>query len=200
MDIYFLETCGLRFSDVEHYLPKVTESRRRSVLRKRDESAKVESLMAEVLVLWGIRQRTGLSPREVEFSRGAHGKPYITGSDLYFSLSHTKGAVCAAFSGEEVGVDIERRDRQVSEAVKTRVLSDRELFVCSDGEDFIKAWVRKEAFLKRLGVGITRDLRNVDTLMLPDTAGYSHGDYIIGASGSGAESAKILSRGISREI
>ena len=200
MDIYFLETSGLRFSDVEKYLPRVTENRRRSVLRKRDESAKVESLIGEVLLLWGVKQRIGLSPREVEFSRGAHGKPYIAGSSLHFSLSHTKGAVCAAFSDGEVGVDIERGDRVVSNAAKIRVLSERELSACSDEEEFIKVWVRKEAFLKRLGVGITRDLRNVDTFMLPDTAVFSHGDYIIGASGSGAASARILSRGISREI
>lgn len=200
MDIYFLETRGLRFSDVERYLPAVTESRRRSVMRKRDESARVESLMAEVLVLWGIKRRMGLSPGEVEFLRGAHGKPYIAGGGIYFSLSHTKGAVCAAFSDDEVGVDIERSDRTVSEAARLRVLSERELSACADGEEFIKAWVRKEAFLKRLGVGITRDLRNVDTFMLPDTAVFSHGDYIIGASGSGAAAARILSRGISREI
>ena len=67
MDIYFLETSGLRFSDVEKYLPRVTENRRRSVLRKRDESAKVESLMAGVLVLWGVKQRIGGSPPGVGF-------------------------------------------------------------------------------------------------------------------------------------
>lgn len=197
MDIYLMETRGLRFAEVEKYLPKVTESRRQSVLKKRDEAAKVESLMAEVLVLWGIRERTGLSLREIEFARGAHGKPYLVGGELHFSLSHTKGAVCAAFSDEEVGVDIERRDRRVSEAVISRVLSERERLACSDGEEFISAWVRKEAFLKRLGVGITRDLRNVDTLVLPDTSAFVCGDYIIGASGSGAESAEIKSREIS---
>lgn len=200
IDIYFLETSGLSFSDVERYLPRVTESRRRSVLRKRDDGAKVEALMAEVLVLWGIRQRTGLSPREVEFARGAHGKPYIAGGGPHFSLSHTKGAVCAAFSDEEVGVDIERADRAVSEAVRSRVLSERELSACADGGDFISAWVRKEAFLKRLGVGITRDLRNVDTSVLPDTAVFSCGDYLIGASGSGAEAARIFTRSISGEL
>ena len=200
MDIYLMETRGLRFEEVEKLLPRVTEARRKSVLKKRDDSAKVESLMAELLVLWGIKERTGLSLREIEFARGTHGKPYLVGSSLQFSLSHTKGAVCAAFSDKEVGVDIERRDRHVSEAVKNRVLSDRERLLCSGSEDFIKAWVRKEAFLKRLGVGITRDLRNVDTIMLPDTAAFSHEDYFIGASGSGADRARIISRDISREL
>lgn len=193
-----METRGIAFAEVEKFLPRVTESRRQSVLKKRDEAAKVESLMAEVLVLWGIRERTGMAPREVRFARGAHGKPYLVGSGLHFSLSHTKGAVCAAFSDSEVGVDIERRDRRVSEAVIDRVLSERERPMCSGGEDFIKAWVCKEAFLKRLGVGITRDLRNVDTLMLPDTAAFVHGDYLIGASGSGAEQAVIIGREINR--
>ena len=205
MDIILLETGKLRFSDVSGYLGCVTRARRERVERKKNDSDKLNCLLSELLVLSEITARTGIPQRKIAFDHGSYGKPYLRGSDLQFSLSHTaprgdlsrsntlsQGAICAAFStGEEIGIDIESKSRGVSEGLKKRVLCDEEQLHVVSGEDVIRMWVKKEAFLKRLGVGITRDLRTVNTLTLPETEALDAGEYFVGASGKGAREAVI---------
>lgn len=194
MDIILIKTEGIRFEQLSEYLPYVTKARRESIARKRNETDKINALIGQLLVLSEIRRRGGAHGRrqKIEFERGAFGKPYIKGGGLWFSLSHTKGGVCAAFSADdEIGVDIEPCSRKISEGLYSRVLSDAERAKVHSAEDFIQVWVKKEAFLKRLGVGIARDLRGVDTEIIPDTKAICADGFFIGASGCGANSAEV---------
>ncbi len=97
---------------------------------------------------------------------------------MQFSLSHTGCAICLAFSENgEIGVDIERKNRIIKPELYKRVLCVDELKATRSTEDFIRFWVQKEAFLKRLGLGISRDLRGVNTLLTPNTTSLQCGDY-----------------------
>lgn len=169
-------------------------ARRAAINRKANDSDKINSLISRLLLLSEIKRRTGIPERKIKLSLGTFGKPYLKNSALQFSLSHTRGAVCAAFGEEgELGVDIERRDRRVNERMYKRALCEEERAKAASDEDFIRFWVKKEAFLKRLGVGITRDLRGVNSLKLPDTNALEFGGFIIGASGKGDISVAELS-------
>lgn len=193
MDIILIETGELTFREVSGFLGCVTRARRESIDRKKNETDKLNALLGELLLISEIEARTGIPRRKIAFEKGRFGKPYLKGEELWFSLSHTKGAVCAAFSREgETGVDIERRDRRFNEILYKRTLCAEEQALVCGGEDFLRMWVKKEAFLKRLGVGITRDLRGVNTLTLPDTEAMEAGEYLLGASGEGAASAKLI--------
>lgn len=194
MDIYVVETGALSFEDIEGYLSCVSPARRKAVMKKASDSDKVQSLIGGLLLRSELSKLTGLPLRKISFVRGAHGKPYLYGGDAQFSLSHTKGAVCAAVApveAGEIGVDIELRDRKASDRLKERVLSDGESAVVKTDEDFIRVWVRKESFLKRIGIGVSTDLKGADTAFLPDTADFPCGAYRIGASGKGAAAAEI---------
>lgn len=164
-------------------------ARRAAINRKANDGDKINSLISRLLLLSEIKRRTGIPERKIKLSLGSFGKPYLKNqksSALQFSLSHTRGAVCAAFGEDgELGVDIERRDRRVNERMYKRVLCEEERLKAASDEDFIRFWVKKEAFLKRLGVGITRDLRGVNSLDLPDTNALEFGGFFIGASGKG---------------
>ena len=92
---------------------------------------------------------------------------------------------------EEIGIDIERKDRKVNPIMYKRVLSDDELKNVHSDEKFIRCWVQKEAFLKRLGIGISRDLRGLDTSVIPDTTAFDEGEYIIGISGKNSLNSAI---------
>ncbi|MCH5206182.1 MAG: 4'-phosphopantetheinyl transferase superfamily protein [Oscillospiraceae bacterium] len=186
---------SLTFGELEGFLGCLTPARRKGVLKKKGESDRINALLSQLLVLSEITERTGIEQRRIAFRFGSHGKPYLKDSELQFSLSHTKGAVCAGFSDDsdkgEIGVDIERKDRRVSRDLFKRVLSDEELLQVKSGEDFVRFWVQKEAFLKRLGLGITRDLRGVNSAVLPDTKAIYLGDFFIGASGKGTLTASV---------
>lgn len=184
----------LTWTEISGYMGCISPHRRAAVEKKSAEADKINALLSRLLVISEIERRTGLSEKKINFVLGSFGKPYLKGGQLQFSVSHTRGAVCAAFSeqgGDEVGVDIERRDRRVNEAMYKRVLSNEEHLQATSDADFIRFWVKKEAFLKRLGVGITRDLRGVNSLELPDTSVINCGELFVAVSGKGAQEATV---------
>lgn len=192
MDIILIKTEGIVWDEISGCLGWLTYSRRKGILAKKVERDRINSLLSQLLVLSEIERRTGKSGHKIKFVFGSYGKPYLKNSDLQFSLTHTDGAVAAAFAqGEEIGIDIERKDRRVSETLCKRVLSDEESFHMTCNSDFLRFWVQKEAFLKRLGVGISRDLRGVNSLELPDTTAIDYKDFFLGISGKGAHDAAI---------
>lgn len=191
-DLIVVLTDGMTFAQAEGYLPYVSALRQNRIKKKKADEDKLLSLTAGLLVSLEISRRTGIPRGRIRFEHGHFGKPYIIGSELQFSISHTRGAVCAAFSDMgEVGADIERKDRRINERLYDRVLSAQEKALVRSGEDFLGIWVQKEAFLKRLGTGIADDLRGADTTLLRDTAVTDCGDYLVGLSGKGAEAANI---------
>lgn len=193
MDIILLRIeNNLTWEELKGFMGCLSAPRRAAVNKKANEGDKINALLSRLLVTSEIRRRTGVPPRKMKFEYGTYGKPYLKDSELQFSLSHTHGAICAAFGENgEIGVDVERRDRRVNEIMYKRVLSEEERFHATSDVDFLRFWVQKEAFLKRLGVGITRDLRGVNSLELPDTAVIDCGDLLVGASGKGALDAGV---------
>lgn len=194
MDIFVVETTGVDFASLEKYLSCVSVGRRKAVLDKKQEESRIQSLVGGLLLRAEISERTGVPMKKIAFDKGTHGKPYIKGGGTQFSLSHTKGAVCAAFAddGGEIGVDIERRDRRASEALKQKTLSENERALVTCDAAFVRIWVKKEAFLKRTGIGLATKLNGADTTLIPDVAVFECGEYFIGASGKGAEQANIV--------
>ncbi|MFI5010192.1 MAG: 4'-phosphopantetheinyl transferase family protein [Solirubrobacterales bacterium] len=104
-------------------------------------------------------------PRGLCFQTGAHGKPALPGSELSFNISHSGGiAVYALARGvSAVGVDVEllqRRprdepalaERAFSPAIARRL---RALDPAARHTEFLREWVRHEAALKCLGVGLS---------------------------------------------
>lgn len=191
-DIIIVDTGGYSFGEVERYAVYLSAYRRGKLGRKKSDEDKLLSLTAGLLTGLEISRRTGIPQNKLNYRHGSFGKPYIIGSELQFSVSHTPGAVCAAFSdGGEIGADIEKKDRRVSRRLYDRVLSDSEKPLVKSGEDFVRLWVQKEAFLKRLGTGIAGSLQGADTTLLRDTAVFECGEYLVGASGKGVGSAEM---------
>jgi 4'-phosphopantetheinyl transferase len=99
---------------------------------------------------------------------GPHGKPQLPASTgLYFSLSHATAVVLCALARTPIGVDVE------AVPADTRHL---ELLSCLDPTEraavtaapaslqpaaFMRCWVRKEAYLKGTGEGLSREPHSV---------------------------------------
>lgn len=102
----------------------------------------------------------------LRFAYSDKGKPSLLGADtdLQFNLSHSEGwAACALARGRAVGVDIEARERSISNplSLAKRFFSAEE---CADLQAlpaeqlqsaFLRAWVAKEAVLKATGEGLS---------------------------------------------
>ncbi|WP_431782139.1 4'-phosphopantetheinyl transferase family protein [Streptomyces chumphonensis] len=92
-----------------------------------------------------------------------HGRPAVAGVPLHFSLSHTGDLALIAVATAPVGADVETVPTPDTVATVARSLHPREtaeLGTLPPHEApaaFTRAWTRKEAYLKGLGIGLARD-------------------------------------------
>ena len=95
------------------------------------------------------------------------GKPHLKNQAVYFNISHTLNKVIIAISNQEVGVDIESATREFKSRQYEKLFSKGELRdlekVNYDNLSLMTTWVKKEAYLKYLGKGITTSLSSFDT-------------------------------------
>jgi len=117
-----------------------------------------------------LAHETGLPP-SMRLLKGEHGKPAIEGEPgWHFNLSHSADwALMAVSPVHPVGIDIEcLKQRRSAQALAQRTLSPSEFLAWQQlpadlqGEAFLRAWTRKEACLKALGVGLHIEPRRVE--------------------------------------
>jgi 4'-phosphopantetheinyl transferase len=119
------------------------------------------------------------SPRGLEFVVGEHGKPRLAepgqSGDLQFNLSDSHHlALVAVTRGREVGVDIERLDREV-EAMEiaehafapAEIEALRAVPEPERRDAFFRCWTRKEAFAKARGTGLLLPLSTFTVSVKP---------------------------------
>jgi len=89
---------------------------------------------------------------------GERGKPYFEGSDLHFSISHTKRHAFCTLAQVPVGIDAEEMDRKIDLRLADKILSPdekRRFYEASDQRlALLRLWVLKEASVKRTGEGL----------------------------------------------
>lgn len=86
------------------------------------------------------------------------GKPYFEGSNLHFSISHSKHHVFCVLSHTNVAIDAEEMDREIDLQLAQKILSPAEKVryeACGDKRAaLLKLWVLKEAAAKLSGEGL----------------------------------------------
>ena len=92
--------------------------------------------------------------------KAPRGKPYFPGSNLHFSITHTKTTVFCAISDVPLGIDAEDLNRKVSPTLAQKILSPAEFaqYEAVPEEDrneaLLRFWVLKEAEAKCSGLGL----------------------------------------------
>lgn len=142
--------------------------------RFRFEIHRLRFLVGRAMLRRLLSTYTGIPPQGLIFARGVHGKLFLTdhcgGGGIRFNLSHSRGmALYAVARDREVGVDLEWV-RPISELDRLAEVvfapAEREAMRRADPsnrvEHFFTFWVRKEAYVKALGSGLTVPLDRVD--------------------------------------
>lgn len=134
----------------------------------RNHAVRRTRLLGEMLVREGIRKWYGWKQEEYEYLHEPRKKPVIRGKlPVYFNISHSGDWIVAAFSGREVGVDIEYKGQAPLEVAR-RYFHPAELeCLCKSSrqlqEDlFYTYWTAKESFAKYSGKGLNAGLVNVE--------------------------------------
>lgn len=101
-------------------------------------------------VMEAIRAIPGCHDAIIDHDRS--GAPFIPGSKLYISVSHSRLTAAVAVDAlSPVGIDVEEpRDKQLRR-VASRILSDAELAVYDNPQRLLEAWTLKEALYKAVG-------------------------------------------------
>ena len=116
----------------------------------------------------------------IVFEYGPHGKPAMVGDarTLHFNISHAAGSAIFALAwNRNLGIDLEASGRLVNDNadltnLAVRVLSPRELVSwrtlpddAARGPAFLRAWTRKEAYMKATGEGLGEGLQAIEVAL-----------------------------------
>lgn len=140
----------------------LSRERQQKIEQIKPEAERARSLMAGMLLDYGLWRLCGLRERAVALAFGAQGKPYARDyPDIHFNLSHSGGYALAAFAPVPVGCDIQKKGETKREAqIAGRFFSEGEQRAMEAGAGFYQIWARKESYLKLSGEGMALDMRS----------------------------------------
>ncbi len=144
--------------------PLVSGAQRQRFATIRDAGRRHDRLLAAALHRRVLSQALDMPPEHLPLYRSHTGQPRLAVPGLHTSLAHCAGWVAIALGeGGPVGVDVEPRDTASLRPVADLVCTSREAEAMQRaGADFdarlLELWVRKEAVLKALGLGLARPM------------------------------------------
>jgi phosphopantetheinyl transferase len=131
---------------LEHTLDPLERSRAARFVRDVDRA---RFIVAHAGLRRCLGRALDCAPEAVHFRQGPGGKPELSPESsgrqpLFFNLSHSPTVALVAWGVAPLGVDVEDVDPQRAA--------------------FTSAWTRKEALLKALGAGLSRDPASIDLI------------------------------------
>lgn len=119
-----------------------------------------ECLLTYTLIKEQLGEILGEAPSKLSFLKNRLGKPYLPAHPLHFNLSHSGSyAFLGVHFEKPIGVDIEKRDREISGEA---FLSLHEKQWLGEGgylqEGAVQLWSAKEAYVKALGIGFSQSI------------------------------------------
>ena len=106
-----------------------------------------------------------------------HRKPYLEDNEIYFNISHSGKYTVIVVGDSEIGVDIQKMSYKPK--VVKRFYNQKEKELATSELEFTKIWTIKEAYVKKLGIGLSYGLENVDTTELDNIEVIIKEDYVI---------------------
>lgn len=146
--------------------------REEEIKKIKNERVRREKYHVWRLLEYALSDALGFEAGELSFVKNQEGKWEEEHKRCYFSLSHSRGALCVAVSDVPVGVDVEeiRIPSSKPELFAERVLERSELesfLKLSDERErvelLISKWTQKEAFFKLFGGASTFSAREIST-------------------------------------
>jgi 4'-phosphopantetheinyl transferase len=137
-----------------------------------------------------------VAPESICFNYTENGKPYISGSDLGFNVSHSGDWVVLAFGrNRQVGVDVEKLRREMDVmSIASRYFTPEESELIEMSDDvhhlFFHHWCRKEAYIKAIGSALFREL---SSFAVPNEDGEKEGWWFYRLEAGSGYAAAVVS-------
>ena len=149
-------------SDISRYKDYISEYRYEKAKRQKKIQNQLLGIGAELLLGKYLGRRPNYTVDE-------YGKP--AGEEVEFNFSHSGSIAVCAVSHTPVGVDVEKiRDVNMDIAKKKFCSNEYKNIINSQQprEKFFEYWVKKESYVKALGMGLRMPFNETDTDAVAD--------------------------------
>lgn len=166
MKVYSMNVSTINPDDKKWYR-HLSEKRILKVNRLKKKEHKAQSIGAELLLNYAVRQEFG-GKGIVKWETDSIGKLYLTEyPGIYVNLSHSGDYAVCAVNTAPVGIDIQKR-RECDIKMAERFFTVEEVKFINDSADrssaFFEIWTKKESFVKAIGTGLTIPLNSFSVL------------------------------------
>lgn len=161
---------------IKAYTDKLLEEKLLTYLTK-EEIIKSKDYKSEIAKINYLASRTILNlvlkcllENEIDdliVKRDKNNKPYLENTiGLKFNISHTEGLVLLAFSKREVGIDVEKINYkfEFKDILENCFTRDEIINIDNNIISFYRYWTAKEAYLKCDGIGLIRNLKEIEII------------------------------------
>lgn len=154
------------FHDLKSYLRYLPLAQQNQVLRYRQQKDQILSLVSKLFLFSQASQDLQIPKERLHLAYSSLGKPYFPNYPTYqFSISHSERCVAFVASDQPIGLDVERvfqADRDIAALCFTP--QEQLYFSQSDFSAlaFYEIWTQKEAYVKKLGTGMSTSLLSFD--------------------------------------
>lgn len=162
--VWFCKSDNIQQDEYFSYLKILPESFQIEISRFKTFQDRKEKLISKLLLRKALIETGNDSSLLLLIEKNTHEKPFIK-NWLKYNISHSKDAILFAF-GEcmEIGIDIEFIESNINfnSILDYFTIQEKELINGKGVKSFLDIWVKKEAVLKAIGVGIVKGLNQFD--------------------------------------
>lgn len=168
-NLYIVELTKNYYLENKELINCVSEERKNKIKSFKFTEDSNRALIAALISRYAVIKETGLKNDELVFDKNDYGKPFlsnITNENTYFNLSHSGNYVVCLIDKNECGVDVEKQDERYIDIASSSFHEEdvKEINKCVNKEEkikmFFKIWTIKEAYLKKLGVGLSKNMNS----------------------------------------
>ena len=151
----------------EKLLSYLTEE---EIIKSKDyksEIAKINYLVSRAILNLALKDLLEKEIDDLTVKRDKNNKPYVENTlGLKFNISHTEGLVLLAFFKREVGIDIEKISYkfEFKDILENCFTKDEITNIDNNIISFYRYWTAKEAYLKCDGIGLIRNLKEIEII------------------------------------
>jgi len=167
IDVYYAASVANFTSRLADYLAILDKAELATVKRLKHSKLKERYIISHGILRQLLAKRVNDSAADIRIEKTEFGKPFLSDyPELSFNISHSDDILALAFSAQcQLGIDVEcHKDRDTWEGLVKKCLASEEadywyrLEKADRSRAFYQFWVRKEAFVKAVGKGITLGL------------------------------------------
>lgn len=152
--IYKINGNEIHDKELNKYYSKIDIIKRKQINNYVNDFDKSKCFIAHLIVYLYYKGN-------VSYEYNYNNKMLNVNSKDYFNISYSGDYVVIVFNEHEVGIDIEKIN-QISKSELEHYASFSERKIFTNKLEYTKLWCLKESYLKYLGCGITKNLKDIE--------------------------------------